>query len=361
AQLQKKGAQKQRPLWASTSTKNPTYRDVIYIEELIGDDTVNTVPPATLTAFGDHGKAKVTIDTDLATNKDSLSKLEKLGISMAVVTQELEDEGVKSFADAFTSLLASVESRRLEQVTGIEKVTASVNKRLEKLEKLDFVKRMYAHDPVLWTKDVKGQEEIRIRMDWLSAPWESESLLPQLDTLLAECRKAGFTHALLLGMGGSSLAPEVLRLINGLTEFKGNLGLDLSVLDSTNPDEVLLARQRSPLEKALYIVASKSGTTGEINAFFQYFWDEVSKKFGDKTGEHFLAITDPGTKLDVLARERKFFKVINANPQVGGRNSALTAFGLVPAALLGIDVREFLKQTQMLAKQCQPENSIFSN
>lgn len=361
AQLQKKGAQKQRPLWASTSTKNPNYRDVLYIEELIGDDTVNTVPPATLTAFGDHGKAKVTINTDLAAAKEDLAKLEKLGISMAVVTQELEDEGVKSFADAFTSLLASVETRRLEQTTGIEKITASVQKRLAKLEKLDFVKRMYAHDPVLWTKDVKGQDEIRIRMDWLSAPWDSESLLPELETLLVECRNAGFTHALLLGMGGSSLAPEVLKLINGQTEYKGNLGLDLSVLDSTNPDEVLLARKRSPLEKTLYIVASKSGTTGEINAFFQYFWDEVSKKFGDKAGDHFLAITDPGTKLDVLARERKFFKVINANPQVGGRNSALTAFGLVPTALLGIDVKEFLKKTQVMAKQCQPENNIHAN
>ena len=359
--LAQKGAQKQRPLWASTSTKNPSYRDVIYIEELIGDDTVNTVPPATLTAFSDHGKAKVTIDTDLTANKDALSKLDKLGISMAVVTQELEDEGVKSFADAFTSLLASVESRRLEQVTGIEKITASVQKRLEKLEKQDFVKRMYAHDPVLWTKDPKGQDEIRIRMDWLTAPWDSEALLPQLDTLLAECRKAGFTHALLLGMGGSSLAPEVLKLVNGQTEYNGKLGLDLSVLDSTNPDEVLLARNRSPLEHTLYIVASKSGTTGEINAFFQYFWNEVSKKFGDKAGEHFLAITDPGTKLDDLARERKFFKVINANPHVGGRNSALTAFGLVPAALLGIDVKEFLKKTQVLAEQCQPDNSIFTN
>ncbi|PKN90402.1 MAG: transaldolase, partial [Chloroflexi bacterium HGW-Chloroflexi-7] len=198
AKLAQKGAQKQRPLWASTSTKNPNYRDVIYIEELIGDDTVNTVPPATLTAFRDHGKAKITIDVDLAANKEALSQLEKLGVSMAVVTQELEDEGVKSFTDAFTSLLASVEARRLEQVAGIEKVTASVQKRLEKLEKQDFVKRMHAHDPVLWTKDPKGQEEIRIRMDWLSAPWDSESLLPQLDTLLAECRKAGFTHALLL-------------------------------------------------------------------------------------------------------------------------------------------------------------------
>jgi transaldolase/glucose-6-phosphate isomerase len=361
AKLAQKGAQKQRPLWASTSTKNPNYRDVIYIEELIGDDTVNTVPPATLTAFGDHGKANVTIASDLAANKDALSQLDKLGVSMAVVTQELEDEGVKSFADAFTSLLESVETRRLEQTAGIEKIAASVQKRLAKLEKLDFVKRMYAHDPVLWTKDVKGQDEIRIRMDWLSAPWDSESLLPQLETLLAECRKAGFTHALLLGMGGSSLAPEVLKLINGQTEYQGSLGLDLSVLDSTNPDEVLLARQRSPLEKTLYIVASKSGTTGEINAFFQYFWDEVSTKLGDKAGEHFLAITDPGTKLDVLARERKFFKVINANPQVGGRNSALTAFGLVPAALLGIDVKEFLKKTQDLAKQCQPDNSIVTN
>ncbi len=360
-QLQDKGAQAQRPLWASTSTKNPNYRDVIYIEELIGDNTVNTVPPATLNAFGDHGKSVLTIEKDLGDCKESLAALEKVGISMATVTQELEDEGVKAFADAFTALLASVEERRKEQTSGLGDLSKAVQKRLEKLEKSNFVQGIFDHEPGLWTKDPKGQQEIRIRMDWTSAPWDSESLLPELEALLGECHKEGFTHALLLGMGGSSLAPEVLRLINGQTEFKGKLGLDLGVLDSTNPDEVLLARNKFPLKKTLYIVASKSGTTGEINAFFQYFWDEVSKEFGEKAGQHFLAITDPGTKLDQLARERRFWKVFNANPQVGGRNSALTAFGLVPAALIGIDVRAFLKKAQSMATACKPDNTIISN
>ena len=361
ARLKQNGAQVQRPLWASTSTKNPNYRDVIYIEELIGNDTVNTVPPATLTSFADHGQSQVTIELGLEDGKRSIKQLEHLGISMQKVTQELEDEGVKAFADAFTALLKSVEERRSEQAGGLGNIAYAAGKCLEKLAKTDFVNRMFAHDPLLWTKDERGQDEIRIRMDWLSAPWDSESLLPDLENLLADCRKAGFTHALLLGMGGSSLAPEVLRLINGQTEFKGNTGLDLAVLDSTNPDEVMQARKRAPLGKTLFIVASKSGSTGEINAFFQFFWNEVKKEFGDKVGDYFIAITDPETKLDKLARERKFRKVFNANPLVGGRNSALTAFGLVPAALLGMDVRAFLANAQSAARMCKPENSIYAN
>ncbi len=359
--LQKNGAQKQRPLWASTSTKNPNYRDVIYIEELIGADTVNTVPPATLKAFDDHGKSALTIDKDLEASKQSLQALEKMGVSMAKVTQELEDEGVKAFADAFEALLKSVEDRRCDQAGGLSVYSANMKKRLAELEKEKFVQRVFEHDPVLWTKDPKGQDEIRIRMDWVSAPWDSEVLLPRLETLLAECRAAGFTHALLLGMGGSSLAPEVLRLINGQTKYKGEMGLDLGVLDSTNPDEVLLARQNYPIKKTLFIVASKSGTTGEINAFYQYFWDEVGKECGTEVGKHFMAITDPDTKLDKLAKERGFWKIFNANPQVGGRNSALTAFGLVPAALTGIDVRAFLISAQKAANLCKPENVISSN
>ncbi len=361
AKLAKVGAQKQRPLWASTSTKNPQYRDVIYIEELIGEDTVNTVPPATLKAFGDHGNSVVTIDKDLDLYKGAVYNLESMGISMSRVTQELEDEGVKAFTDAFEDLLKSVEERRLEQAGGLCAYADVVRNRLNMIEQNEFVHRVFDHDAEIWTRDPKGQQEIRIRMDWTSAPWDSEELIPQLDSLLAECRSAGFTHALLLGMGGSSLAPEVIRLINGLTEYKGNQGLDLGILDSTNADEVLLARQNYPIKKTLFIVASKSGTTGEINAFFQYFWNEANKELGDQTGSHFLAITDPGTKLDQLAKERGFWKVINANPNVGGRNSALTAFGLVPAALVGMDVNEFLNNARKTADSFKPENSILAN
>lgn len=359
--LAQKGAQKQRPLWASTSTKNPEYRDVIYVEELIGAETVNTMPPATLTVFADHGKSALTIEKDLPRSEKDLSDLEKLGISMERVTTELEEEGVKAFADAFTSLLKSVEERSDLERAGLGSLPGKVKQKLKLLEQDRFVERLYTHDPTLWTSDPKGQEEIRVRMDWLSAPWDSESLLPDLETLLSDCRKDGFTHALLLGMGGSSLAPEVLRIVNGLTSFKGQMGLDLAVLDSTNPEEVLFASSRSPIEKTVFVVASKSGTTGEINAFFHYFWDQVSKFAGDNAGTHFIAVTDPETKLDKLARERKFRKVFNANPRVGGRNSALTAFGLVPAALLGMNVREFLQKTQSNSQNCQPANSIWSN
>ena len=359
--LFKNGAQNQRPLWASTSTKNPNYRDVIYIEELIGAETVNTVPPATLVAYGDHGNAALTIEKDLEKEKQSIHALESTGISMQTVTNELEEEGVKSFADAFRSLLQSVEERRQVQVTGLFGLASDVKKRVLMLQKQDFVKRMVDYDPSLWTQDPKGQDEIRVRMDWLNAPWQSEELLPHIENLLSECRSTGFTHALLLGMGGSSLAPEVLCVINGQSEYRGVQGLDLGVLDSTNPDEVLLASHHFPIETTLFIVASKSGTTEEINAFYQYFWDQATTILGERAGSHFIAITDPETRLEKLAKDKGFWKVFSANPRVGGRNSALTAFGLVPAALIGMNVQELLKRAQTTAELCRQSVPISAN
>jgi transaldolase / glucose-6-phosphate isomerase len=355
--LEKKGAQLQRPLWASTSTKNPKYKDVVYLEELIGADTVNTVPPATLAAFDDHGKAALTIGKGLDEASQLFVDLEKLGIRIADVTAELEVEGVKAFSDAFSGLISTIEERRLIAVEGLHGLTEKVSQSVKKLSNEKFVDRLFQHDPSLWTSDGKGQAEIRERMDWLEAPVESKTLVEKTRNLLSECRSAGFTHALLLGMGGSSLAPEVLRLINGL----GETGLDLSILDSTNPDEVALAADRSPIEKTLFIVSSKSGTTGEINAFFNYFWQRVDQLFPEKAGSHFIAITDPETKLDSLAKERKFRYVFNANPRVGGRNSALTAFGMIPAQLLGINSEVLLDKATELRRIWSSSKEIRSN
>jgi transaldolase/glucose-6-phosphate isomerase len=355
------GAQLQRPLWASTSTKNPSYRDVMYVEGLIGENTVNTVPPATLTAFIEHGNAALTIESNLDQAAEILQKLESINISMRTVTEELEKEGVKAFADAFQSLLQSIEERKKAYQRDLGSLSPAVKKRIEDLNRKNVVQRLFDHDPGLWTTDPVGQAEIRERMDWLMAPWQSEELLPQLRNLLQECRDAGFTRALLLGMGGSSLAPEVLSLINGFTNYHGQQGLELGTLDSTNPEEVFLAAEHFPVAKTLFIVSSKSGTTGEINAFYQYFWKLTSKFNPTEAGKHFIALTDPGTKLDSLARENKFWKIFHANPRVGGRNSALTAFGLVPAELIGIDPDIFLKKTQEMAQLCLPSGLIFSN
>ncbi len=358
--LKAKGAKVQRPLWASTSTKNKSYRDVVYVEELIGPNTVNTVPPQTLEAFANHGKAEVTLKNGTRAALETNDFVEKLGISMDVVTQELEDEGVKAFANAFEGLLASIENKRIENSSQLNALKNEVKKRIIDFEKIHAVDRLYSIDPTLWTTDPEGQKEIRNREDWLKLPWTSVEHIPEIYKFRDEVLARGYTHAMLLGMGGSSLAPEVMSLIH-VHEPEKTPGLDLAILDSTDPTQVEAAYARSAMDKTLYIVSSKSGTTAEITAYLDYFWAQAEKELGPKAAEHFVAITDPGTPLEKLALDRGFTRVFRADPKVGGRYSALTLFGLVPAGLIGIDLNALLSKARWLAEACKPDRPVESN
>ncbi len=351
-QLEKKGARKQRPLWASTSTKNPEYRDVIYVEELIGDHTVNTLPPATLDAFRDHGIASITIDKEPAKVEKTFQYLENVGISMQKVSTELEEEGVNSFADAFGSLLNSIETRRTKAVKELGPLGKNVLEIIENLENQDVINRLHNHDASLWVEDVKAQEEIKQRLGWLIAPTEGKKHLKQYEELRDSCLKKGIRKALVLGMGGSSLAPEVFSLVFSNAQENKAHSLELSVLDSTDPDQVSVAVDKFPPGDTLYILSSKSGSTAEVNAFFRYFWSLSENQLGRDAGDHFVAITDPGTSLEKLAKEHHFTNIFYGDPTVGGRFSALTAFGLVPATLAGVDVERLLNRAEIMKGQC---------
>lgn len=352
ANLKAKGARVQRPLWASTSTKNPSYRDVMYVEELIGPQTINTLPPQTLMAFREHGIAQLSLEKDVDLAQAQLGELEELGISMSQVTAQLEIEGVKTFADAFTALLKTIEKRRAEAQQALGSLSQSVVTRVDQLEKARFPQRLHQHDASLWSSDPDEQAEIVKRMGWLEAPSISRSLVQEIDSLARELAGEGYQKALLLGMGGSSLAPEVLRGICGVGEIGGAPGLDLRILDSTDPGQVKESEAWVAPGKTVFIVSSKSGTTSEVNAFFNYFWDKAQLTGGIDAGRHFIAITDPGTALEKIGLECGFRKVFLADPSVGGRNSALTAFGLVPAGLMGLDVNLLLERGAWMANQC---------
>jgi glucose-6-phosphate isomerase len=217
---------------------------------------------------------------------------------------------------------------------------ARVLKRLTRLDKTGFVARMWVKDPILWTPEASHHAEIRDRLGWLRVPRMMENQMDEIDDFVQEVRQTGFTHVLLLGMGGSSLCPEVLRATFGVASGF----LDLAILDSTDPVQVERAARWSDPAKTLYIVASKSGSTTEPNMFFAFFWDKVKALRGADAGQHFIAITDPGTKMERVAREHGFRQVFLNPPDIGGRYSALSYFGLVPAALIGMDVPRFLKR-----------------
>lgn len=353
--LKEKGARPQRPLWASTSTKNPGYRDVMYVEELVGSQTVNTVPHQTLVAFGDHGQVRPALEENLDDMRQMLADLESLQISMDEVTGQLEVEGVQSFADSFTALLETIEERRQAALAELGPIQSAVVDRVKSLEEVEASRRVWEHDPSLWVTDPAGQAEIRKRMGWLEAPASSRALLPELARFVKDVQAAGYTHAVLLGMGGSSLAPEVLSQTFGAREVYGKPGLELIILDSTAPAQVRATARWSTVQDTLYIVSSKSGTTSEVKAFFDYFWARAKRKLGEKAGEHFVAVTDPGTPLEKLAREHNFRHVFQADATVGGRNSALIAFGLLPAALLGVDPGKLLDRAAWMAAQCSAD------
>ncbi len=329
--LQLARANYQRPLWASTSTKNPAYPDTLYVDSLIGAATVNTVPPATLAAFIDHGTAGETLSADLEAAHRVIADLEAAGVSLAAATQKLEDDGVRAFADAFTDLLNVVDERRAAAVSQLGPLQDSVKETLAQLEADSVSARMDAHDPTLWTDDPAGQAEVKIRLGWLTLPETSRQLAKEATAFAQEVKEAGITKTLLLGMGGSSLAPEVMARTFNIQPST------FSILDSTDPAQVAAARELFPPAETLYIVSSKSGGTAETMSAFHYFWQESGAD-----GSHFVAITDAGSNLEKMATERNFRKIFQADSTVGGRYSALTAFGLVPAALMGIDLNQAL-------------------
>jgi len=345
--LKYKSARVQRPLWASTSTKNPAYPDTLYVDQLIGPETVNTVPPATLEAFKDHGTASMSLVRGLAESQNDLKELEAAGISMDVVTQELEDEGVKSFADAFTQLMATIDERRKNAASSLGPITASVSKRISQLEADAVPARLWRHDPTLWAPegDHAGQNEVKIRMGWLTSTDKARKKMKEYMSFAKEIQKAKIDRVLVLGMGGSSLTAEVFSSLFAAAGIEATVSL--AILDSTDPAQVALAAEQYPPDKSLYIVASKSGGTAESMAAFNYFW-----KLSKKDGSRFAATTDPHTSLEQLAKKNRFRKIFTADEFVGGRYSALTDFGLVPAALLGIDLNQLLDKADWMRAQC---------
>jgi transaldolase/glucose-6-phosphate isomerase len=228
-----------------------------------------------------------------------------------------------------------------------------VEERLSAWQRSSFARRLWAKDHTLWS--AKPVPELTDRMGWLTLPETMHEQVPALEAFAGRVRDEGFRHVVLLGMGGSSLAPEVFQRTFGNARGRP----ELIVLDSTHPGAVRAVESRVDLGKALFLVSSKSGTTTETSSFFHYFWQRLHET-GNDPGPHFVAITDPGTPLERMAQERKFRGTFSAPSEVGGRYSALSVFGLVPAALIGVDVRRLLGAALTAAEgsaSCVPEPS----
>ena len=349
------GAKTQRLLWASTSTKNPNYKDTLYVEALVGRDTVNTIPPATMDAFRDHGKVSPdAIEQDVEGARAMLAHLERGGISLKAVTEELTVEGVQQFADAFDKLFATIAQRRRALMDGDNARFAirlgsadmqmAFDSEIETWRKAGRVRRLWAGDKSLWT----GTDEDKW-VGWLRIVEEELADIGKLERFAAEIKKRAFSDVVVLGMGGSSLGPEVL----GNTFGRQQGWPRFHMLDSTDPAQIAAIEQAVDLGNTLFMVSSKSGSTLEPNIFTDYFFDRVAAVRGkDKSGEHFVAVTDPGSSLERRAKEQRFADTFFGVKSIGGRYSVLSKFGLVPAAAIGIDVKRLLETTRHMQRSC---------
>jgi transaldolase/glucose-6-phosphate isomerase len=352
--LEAAGSTPQRLLWASTGTKSPAYPDTLYIDSLIGAGTVNTVPPATLDFFLDHGVAAPTLGAEVDAARRRLDRLAELGIDLDGITDRLQREGVDAFARSFDTLLAAVTDKRERLKTGEMRVEATLGAYLDTVETAlaevrdeAVLRRIWLHDHTVWRP---SPDEISNRLGWLHAPEMMAGQIERLHRFAESVRADGLRHVVLLGMGGSSLAPEAFHEIFGRPAGAGAAALELRVIDSTDPDLIeARAGDLDPAE-ALYIVASKSGGTVETLSAFKHFFNMAAGRLGRSAAGHgFVAITDPGSRLEELARAYGFRDVFLNDPAVGGRYSALTWFGLVPAVLAGVDVGLLLDRAQTAA------------
>jgi transaldolase/glucose-6-phosphate isomerase len=352
--LAARGAKPQRLLWASTGTKNKDYSDVLYVEELIGPNTVNTVPPATLDAFRDHGKPRDSLEENIDEAEHILAELEKSGISLDAITTELVKDGVKLFADAADKLYGAVAHKRATVLgSGIDQqkltVGASIEKAIQKSTEewraSAKIRRLWQKDNSVWT----GDDEHKW-LGWLNSPAKAD--IADYEDYAQRVKGQNFTDAVVLGMGGSSLGPEVLA-----ETFPRKSGFPkLHVLDSTDPAQVRAMEKAVDLAKTVFIVSSKSGGTTEPNVMKDYFFARVAETIGaEKAGHRFIAVTDPGSSLEKVATKQGFARIFHGDPSIGGRYSVLSPFGLVPAATAGIDVRSLIRHTLAMLRSCGPD------
>ncbi len=352
------GARPQRLLWASTSTKNPLYDPVRYVEPLIGRDTVNTMPEVTIEAFARSGQITTdSVEQGVQESERVFGDLARIGVDMTAVNEQLLAEGAQKFLDPFDALLTGLAARRAEaregrrvEVQEPADPAPGLAASLAALHEQRFASRLAARDPSLWPGDPSVQGAIANRLGWTRGAADATELLPELMEFADEARAEGIRDVVLLGMGGSSLCPLVAaRSFSGRGDYPR-----LTVLDSVDPASVARVEGAIDPQHTLFVVASKSGGTIETLSLYRYFRGSVEREVGSAAGGHFVAVTDPGSALLAEAHQSGFRRAFEAPTDVGGRYSALTVFGLLPMALTGADVERVVEWARQLEYECSP-------
>jgi transaldolase/glucose-6-phosphate isomerase len=335
------------------------YYDTRYVEPLIAPHTVNTMPVETIAAFAEHGCVVANaLEAGLAQAKGSLEALERIGIDLNEVTWQLQNEGVQKFMEPFDALMQALAAKRetllgeraSHQTLALAGVQSAVRSAYSALDRRQFGRRLWHHDASLWRTTADEAHAIRHRLGWLESIATFRQKVDEISSFAANIRDQGYTHVVLLGMGGSSLWSEVCSATLGSAPGWPNL----RVLDNTDPTAVYEVASQLPLETTLFLVASKSGTTTETLCLYRYFHTLVGQHVVDPVGAHFVAITDAGTPLAEEARQHGFRHCFENPADIGGRYAALSYFGLVPMALMGIDIAAVLERAHQMQISCGP-------
>lgn len=352
-EMEDAGARVQRLLWASTSNKNPLCDDLRYVEPLIAPHTVNTMPDRTASEFRRRGRVARTLEAKAPEADRVISDLADLGIDVEDVADRLEAEGVQKFVDPFDDLLGTL-ARRLPAPDGVDALTAGVvdvEGLLDDLQERRFAARVFSRDSSLWSDDPDDRDLIRSSLGWLDAPDTFLERLDEIQELATDLREEGFEDVVLVGMGGSSgTAWVALDVFGGSGE-----GPRFHVLDDVDPEAVGRLEDELDWSTTFVIVASKSGTTAETLSLYHRFFARVRDRVDADAGHRFAAVTDADTPLAKEAEERGFRRVFVNPPDIGGRYSALSYFGLVPMAILGADIEAVLRSAIAMRNACGPE------
>ena len=365
AALRAQGAETQRLLWASTGNKNPKYDDLKYVENLVGPHTVNTVPVETLDIFRAKGQPANRLEEGLDRAREVLRRLPELGINLEERTNFLEVDGAQKFTDPFGKLMGSIDTKRRQALSqAVAPATlrlggyqAAVDAKVQELEAKHFTEGFWQQKAELWVADKAGQQSIRSFMGWLRVAETMVGRVAEIEQFVHEVKAAGFRHVVVMGMGGSTMAPIVFKAAFA----QGANGLPMSVLDTTDPGTIRQIEASVPLAETLFIVASKSGTTAEPLAFGDYFYAKLKELKGDRAGENFVAITDPGSQFVTAATAQGYRRIFLNFSDVGGRFSALSYFGLVPAALYGLPIGELLERAIRMMRACGAYGPVVPN
>ena len=356
-ELANNGAHPMRPKWTRVTPNDFEHGADYYVNNLIGPGSIVTFSPIALNTFLQAGSAAESLTTEIDAAQAHLVELSRLGVDLEAIAHKLQREHLAASDRRFQSLVEAVFEKRDELDKGwhasswaLGAAESGVEEGLQALCRRQMICRIWSHDYTVWKPQ---PTEITNRLGWLHIMDAVAGKVDRLKAFTKSIVEEGYTHALLLGMGGSSLAPELFQETFGRPARPANMPfpfLDLVVVDTTDADAIRAAEQAVDLAKTLVIVSTKSGGTVETLSAFKYFYNRIATEVGqERAGDHFIGITDPGSKITEMAAHYGFRELYINDSNIGGRYSVLSYFGLVPAALVGVDITELLERAAIMA------------